>query len=58
MIAASTLLIKQHFLSDVLLGALLGWASFALAFKASHGEKWDAHSASVRAEGTQNGLIV
>ncbi len=36
-IAASVLLIKQHFVSDVLLGALLGWASFALFFMRKRG---------------------
>jgi len=34
LIAASTLLVKQHFLSDVLVGAFLGWASFAITFGA------------------------
>lgn len=32
LIAASTMLVKQHFVSDVLLGILLGWASFAAMF--------------------------
>ena len=32
LIAASTLLVKQHFISDVLAGAFLGWGSFILAF--------------------------
>ncbi|HVO33580.1 MAG TPA: phosphatase PAP2 family protein [Elusimicrobiota bacterium] len=32
LIAVSTLLVKQHFVSDVVTGALLGWATFALLF--------------------------
>jgi membrane-associated phospholipid phosphatase len=31
LIAMSTVLVKQHFVSDVLAGALLGWLSFALS---------------------------
>ena len=36
LIAASTLLVKQHFISDVLAGALLGWISFAMTFGLPH----------------------
>ena len=32
LIAVSTLLVKQHFFSDILVGALLGWGSFVCAF--------------------------
>ncbi len=36
LIGASALLVKQHFVVDVLAGILLGWASFALAFQWMH----------------------
>lgn len=32
LIAASTMLVKQHFVSDVVLGIVLGWATFAALF--------------------------
>ena len=32
LIAASTMLVKQHFVADVAAGALLGWISFVLSF--------------------------
>jgi membrane-associated phospholipid phosphatase len=48
LIAASTLLIKQHFVSDVLLGAFLGWGSFALAFYAGNRVNLEGSSTPVR----------
>ena len=41
LIASSTVLVKQHFLSDVLAGALLGWASFIFSERIVSPEKSD-----------------
>ncbi len=44
LIAVSTMLVKQHFISDVILGILLGWGSFTVVFWAESHERGPMNS--------------